>query len=100
MITTKRAAATTMSLVYCAIYGALAAIFICWTGQQDPDFVADYLRSNDIPFDAVNEHPPFRASQSRKVYANAYLDDRAGLAQVFGELSALVRQANQMSEAR
>ncbi len=78
----------------------IGCYLICWTGQQDPDFVADYLRSNDIPFDAVNEHPPFRASQSRKVYANAYLDDRAGLAQVFGELSALVRQANQMSEAR
>ena len=77
----------------------LRCYLICWTGQEDPEFVADYLRTNDIPFDAINEHPPFRASQSRKVYANVYLDDRAGLAQVYGELSALVRQVDAMSEA-
>lgn len=63
---------------------------ICWTGQEDVDFVKTYLKENNIPFDAFNENPPFHKSTSRKVYANAYLDDRAGLKQVFDELNNLV----------
>jgi hydroxymethylpyrimidine pyrophosphatase-like HAD family hydrolase len=62
---------------------------ICWTGQENPEFVAQYLKENDIPFDAINENPPFHKSTSRKVYANAYLDDRAGLQQVYQELKYL-----------
>jgi hydroxymethylpyrimidine pyrophosphatase-like HAD family hydrolase len=63
---------------------------ICWTGQDDSEFVKAYLQQNNIPFDAFNENPPFYKSTSRKVYANAYLDDRAGLKQVFEELYKLV----------
>ena len=59
---------------------------ICWTGQEDVEFVKQYLLENKIPFDAVNENPPFHKSTSRKIYANAYLDDRAGLKQVYDEL--------------
>jgi hydroxymethylpyrimidine pyrophosphatase-like HAD family hydrolase len=62
---------------------------ICWTGQENPEFVAQYLKENNIPFDAINENPPFHKSTSRKVYANAYLDDRAGLQQVYQELKYL-----------
>ncbi|MBP6409953.1 MAG: hypothetical protein KA313_02520 [Pseudarcicella sp.] len=64
---------------------------ICWTGQEDAEFVKSYLKENEIPFDAINENPPFHKSISRKVYANAYLDDRAGLKQVFDELNNLVK---------
>jgi hypothetical protein len=63
---------------------------ICWTGQEDENFVRNYLNENKIPFDSFNENPPFHKSTSRKVYANAYLDDRAGLKQVFDELNNLV----------
>lgn len=63
---------------------------ICWTGQEDVDFVATYLQQNNIPFDGINENPPFHSSKSRKIYANAYLDDRSGLKQVFDELNNLV----------
>jgi hydroxymethylpyrimidine pyrophosphatase-like HAD family hydrolase len=63
---------------------------ICWTGQEDESFVRSYLNENSIPFDSFNENPPFHHSTSRKVYANAYLDDRAGLKQVFDELKNLV----------
>lgn len=63
---------------------------ICWTGQEDESFVRTYLQENNIPFDAFNENPPFHKSTSRKVYANAYLDDRAGLKQVYDELKNLV----------
>lgn len=63
---------------------------ICWTGQEDLAFVKSYLEASDIPFDAINENPPFHSGSSRKVYANAYLDDRAGLEQVYKELNDLL----------
>ena len=64
---------------------------ICWTGQQDLEFVAEYLIENHIPFDGINENPPFYKSSSRKIYANVFLDDRAGLKQVYGDLKQLLR---------
>ena len=70
---------------------SINCFLICWTGQEDEDFVKSYLKENNIPFDAYNENPPFHISTSKKVYANAYLDDRAGLKQVFDELNYLVQ---------
>lgn len=67
----------------------LNCYLICWTGQEDHHFVSAYLKEQDIPFDTINEHPPFRPSGSRKIYANAYLDDRAGLQQVYEDLQYL-----------
>lgn len=64
---------------------------ICWTGQENNDFVLSYLHDNNIPFDALNDHPPFHNSTSRKIYANVYLDDRAGLRQVYEALSILIK---------
>ena len=61
---------------------------ICWTGN-DTVFVEKYLMENSIPFDSINENPPFYKSTNRKIYANAYLDDRAGLLQVYTELKYL-----------
>jgi len=67
---------------------------ICWTGQENIDFVKQYLYENKIPFDSVNENPPFYQSNSRKIYANAFLDDRAGLKQTYEELSKLILTIN------
>jgi trehalose-6-phosphatase len=67
---------------------------ICWTGQQDLEFVSQYLKENNIPFNAINENPPFHKSTSRKIYANAYLDDRAGLIQVHDDLKSLIKILN------
>jgi hypothetical protein len=64
---------------------------ICWTGQEDLKFVSNYLTANKIPFDSINENPPFHKLKSKKVYANVYLDDRAGLKQVYDELMNLVK---------
>ena len=66
---------------------------ICWTGQENLGFVKEYLLENNIPFDGINENPPFHTSKSKKVYANVYLDDRAGLRQVFDELTQLLQRA-------
>lgn len=67
-------------------------ILICWTGQQDENLVKEYLTGNNIPFDKINENPDFYESSSRKVYANAYLDDRAGLYQVYTDLNKIVNK--------
>lgn len=64
---------------------------ICWTGQQDLEFVSNYLTENNIPFDTINENPPFHKSTSRKIYANAYLDDRAGLLQTYNDLQIVLK---------
>jgi hypothetical protein len=64
---------------------------ICWTGQHDLEFVSNYLTENNIPFDAINENPPFHKSTSRKIYANAYLDDRAGLLQTYNDLQIVLK---------
>ncbi len=69
----------------------IGCYLICWTGQEDLVFVLRYLKENAIPFDAINENPLFRSSLSRKIYANAFLDDRAGLKQVYDELDFLIQ---------
>lgn len=69
---------------------AVNCYLICWTGQEDLNFVKEYLTENKIPFDGINEHPPFHLSTSKKIYANAYLDDRAGLRQVYNELKFVI----------
>jgi hypothetical protein len=63
---------------------------IVWTGNEDRDFVERYLRDENIPYDAINEHPPFYQSGARKVYANLYLDDRAGLSAAFYHLEQML----------
>ncbi len=70
---------------------AINCYLICWTGQEDLEFVSKYLIENDIPFDAINENPPFHKSKSRKIYANAFLDDRAGLLQTHNDLKTLLK---------
>jgi hydroxymethylpyrimidine pyrophosphatase-like HAD family hydrolase len=67
---------------------------ICFTANSDKDFVQKYLIENDIPFDAINENPPFFKSEERKIYFNALLDDRAGLLQVYTELNLLITLLN------
>lgn len=67
----------------------IGCYMICFTANSDRSFILDYLSSNNIPFDSINENPPFFKSQERKIYFNALLDDRAGLRQVYSELNLL-----------
>lgn len=68
---------------------------ICFTANEDRNFVVDFLNSNDIPFDSINENPPFFKGKEKKIYFNAFLDDRAGLIQVYNELSLLLTFINE-----
>lgn len=67
----------------------LKCYMICFTANSDTEFVSQYLFNNSIPVDAINENPPFFKCDQRKIYYNAYLDDRAGLIQVYSELKLL-----------
>ena len=65
---------------------------IVWTANEDVDFVRNYCLENQIPFDAINENPPFFKSKSRKIYYNELLDDRAGLRESFERLLKLYNE--------
>jgi hypothetical protein len=64
---------------------------ICWTAYHDLSFVEKFLTENNIPFDGVNTDGISLGWESRKPFFSALLDDRAGLIQVYSELSLLVK---------
>lgn len=68
----------------------IGCVLICFTANEDEDFVKDYCKIWNIPLDKLNENPDFYKSNSKKIYYNTFLDDRAGLLQVYEELALLV----------
>ena len=72
----------------------LNCICICFTANQDEDFVRDYCKTNNIPLDKLNENPDFFKSKARKIYYNVLLDDRSGLSQTYQELTLLTNLIN------
>ena len=73
---------------------AARCYMICFTANSDKVFIESYLRQYYIPFDSVNENPPFFKCEERKIYYNVLLDDRAGLVQVYQELTLLLKLIN------
>ena len=70
----------------------IGCYLICYTGNDNTDMIKRYLKTNDIPFDSINEQfPSYPNQSSRKIYANAYLDDRAGLSEVFKQLYEVIQ---------
>lgn len=67
---------------------------IIWTAAEDErhESIKEWLKKNNIPFDHFNEDSPKTKYKSRKVYANAFLDDRAGLLQMYTTLSQLLTE--------
>lgn len=68
---------------------AINCFLIVWTANEDVVFVENYCKSHQIPFDSINQNPPFFTSNSRKIYYNELLDDRAGLRESFERLLKL-----------
>ena len=59
---------------------ALRAIgwkIIVWTVRDDNEGVAKHLTELGVPFDHINENPYNPQRESRKIYADVYLDNRA-----------------------
>lgn len=71
----------------CHQYGLILIVF---TAEEDTLKVSNWLTAQNIPFDLINENPPFFQSESRKIYWNVLLDDRAGLWSSFVQLSAVI----------
>lgn len=69
----------------------LGCICICFTANENEKFIKEYCLLYNIPLDKLNENPDFFKSNSKKIYYNAFLDDRAGLQQVYQELSLLIK---------
>jgi hydroxymethylpyrimidine pyrophosphatase-like HAD family hydrolase len=68
---------------------SINCFLIIWTANEDIDFVKNYCLEKHIPFDAINENPPFFTSSSRKIYYNELLDDRSGLLESYSRLLKL-----------
>lgn len=68
----------------------LGCKIICWTAAEDLVKVEKYLTDNNIPFDGINTNGIILPWESRKPFFSALLDDRAGLQQMYSELSLLV----------
>lgn len=67
----------------CKEFGAHLVVFTANDEDKHPPII-DYLKTNNIPFDAINENPPFVPVQSsKKIYSNHFLDDRAGLSSAY-----------------
>lgn len=70
---------------------------VIWTGNQDIDFIKSFLAENNIPYNSINEEAPVSKKLlgdklPRKVYANVYIDDRAGMSQVYEDLTRLLKE--------
>ncbi len=68
----------------------IGCYMICFTANTNKEFISEYLIKKGVPFDSINENPPFFKCEAGKIYFNALLDDRAGLVQVYNELNLLV----------
>ena len=70
----------------------IGCYLIIFTANEDQQFVEKYCDEQNIPYDAINENPPFYSSTARKIYYNILLDDRAGLKETYDLLNKLVNQ--------
>lgn len=76
--------------------GHYIIIWTCREGQQQTEMV-NWLLQQGIGFDRVNDHEPRNltvyGSDSRKVYAHVYIDDKnLGGLPSWGEIALLVRR--------
>ncbi len=69
----------------------IGCILICWTGQSNHKLVEDYLKEIGIEYDGINCNGITLGWDTRKPMFSALLDDRAGLIQVYNELTELVK---------
>jgi len=72
----------------------IGCVCICFTANEEETFVRQWCSMNAIPLDKLNENPNFFKSTTKKIYYNVLLDDRAGLSQVYQELTLLTNLIN------
>ena len=62
---------------------AASCFIIIWTANDDEEFVRRFLAERNVPYDAINQNPPYFKSASRKIFYNVLLDDAAGLRETY-----------------
>jgi hypothetical protein len=65
---------------------------IIWTASEPErwDDIKKWLEDYDVQWDYFNDNSPKVKFKQRKIYANAFLDDRAGLYEVYNALNQLL----------
>lgn len=71
---------------------SIGCYIIIYTGNQDTRLIITHCHNENIPYDSINEQAPFVRDTAKKIYANVYIDDRAGLEQVYKDLTRLVNE--------
>lgn len=66
-------------------------IIFTGNGEEKYDMIEKYLRDNRIKYNGINCNGSVSFS-GRKIYANAYIDDRGGLIQIYNELLTLIEK--------
>ena len=84
--------------------GHYIIIWTCREGQQQTEMV-NWLLQQGIGFDRVNDHEPRNlavyGSDSRKVYAHCYIDDKnIGGLPSWGEIALLIRRQEEEYQAK
>lgn len=69
----------------CYRYGFYLTVFTSCNDDRMLE-IKEYLESNNIPYDSINETPDYIPFRGRKVYYNILLDDRAGLSSAYNTL--------------
>ena len=70
----------------CKDLGCYMIVFTCRPAEEY-HIVEEFLQSNDIPYDIINENcPDTNFKTSRKIFYNIFLDDRCGLRSAYETL--------------
>lgn len=64
---------------------------IVFTAEEDVAKIKKILSKQNIPYDSINENPPFFKGKSGKIYYNILLDDRAGLKSAYKQLKTAIK---------
>lgn len=71
----------------------LGCYIYIFTAHPDEEYVASYLRENDIPFDGINKAPEMDAKfNPAKPFYSILLDDRAGLYSAYRNLDYVLQE--------
>jgi len=71
---------------------------VCWTAHNNHDYVNNYLYEHKIPCDGINTDGVKLSWETRKPFFSALLDDRAGLMQVYDDLTRLVYEIKYLQQ--
>lgn len=68
-------------------------ILVCYTANEDLEFVKSFIKENNIPLDFINESP---VKSGSKIYYNILLDDRSGLESAFNQLEDFLNKTKEV----